>query len=108
MGVAGVLWSASRMTRRRSVESDESADATERSGILARGRRRGSAHTDGDSPALADIAQRQALGAMVLHDLSDFTLTANRPLPFQVDGDALDKRNSVRFREIPEAIEVFT
>ena len=109
MGVPGVLWSASRMTRRRSVDSAESAVATERSGIRStlRNRRSGRTGEDSREPTLADGAHRQALGAMVLHDLSDFTLTANQPLPFQVDGDALDKRNYVRFLEIPRAIEVF-
>jgi diacylglycerol kinase family enzyme len=108
MGVAGVLWSASRMTRKRSVEGHESAVATERSGIRPPWwRKHGSDHSAGAPSQLADTAQRQALGATVLHDLSDFTLTASRPLPFQVDGDALDKRNYVRFLEIPEAIEVF-
>jgi len=108
MGVAGVLWSASRMTRKRSVERDESADAADRSGIRLPWRRgHGSDHSTETSSQLADVARRQAWGATVLHDLSDFTLTASRPLPFQVDGDALDKRNYVRFLSIPEAIEVF-
>src|SRR6185437_9281679 len=109
MGVAGVLWSASRMTGRRSTEGSESIAPPGRSGTgrgLARLRRRASDHAD-SQPSLADAAQRQAMGAVVLHDLADFTLTASRPLPFQVDGDALDKRDYVRFREIPRALEVF-
>ena len=86
MGVPGVLWSASRMTRRRPAEPAV-----------------GSAGT-GTAPL---SASRQALGALVVHDLADFGLSAAKPLPFQVDGDALDKREYVRFREIPEALEVF-
>jgi diacylglycerol kinase family enzyme len=82
MGVPGVLWSASRMTRRRRAE-------------LAR------------KPRSAAGPRRHALGALVVHDLADFVLTSAKPLPFQVDGDALDKRDYVRFREIPQALEVF-
>ena len=65
---------------------------------------------DGSAPAAPTATgarSRRALGALVVHDLADFTLTAAKPLPFQVDGDALDKRDYVRFREIPRALEVF-
>jgi diacylglycerol kinase family enzyme len=108
MGVPGVLWSASRMTRRRAAGTTESSEPTEqlRAGRMSRlGSRRASQGEPSSSSAVRP--QRQALGAFVLHDVADFTLTAAEPLPFQVDGDALDKRDYVRFREIPEALEVF-
>jgi diacylglycerol kinase family enzyme len=41
-----------------------------------------------------------------LHDLSDFTLRASRPLAFQVDGDWLGERESVRFRAVPDVLRV--
>jgi diacylglycerol kinase family enzyme len=45
-------------------------------------------------------------GARIEHDLSSFVLRSSRPMPFQVDGDALDYRDRVEFRSIPRAIEV--
>ncbi|HJQ00403.1 MAG TPA: diacylglycerol kinase family protein [Jatrophihabitans sp.] len=98
MGVPGVLWSASRMTRRRPAGP----------AVSQRLRRLvGRASSGTAEPAAAPTASRQALGALVVHDLADFRLRAAKPLPFQVDGDALDKREYVRFREIPAAVEVF-
>lgn len=46
------------------------------------------------------------LGAYSLHDLSHVTLRADEPLPFQVDGDALDTRTEVVFRSVPDALRV--
>lgn len=121
MGVPGVLWSAGRMTRRRPVEPSSTAEpsptvepstatASGRAArserfrrLVQRGRPAESVRTD----AAPLAASRQALGALVVHDLTDFALSAAKPLPFQVDGDALDKREYVRFREIPRALEVF-
>jgi diacylglycerol kinase family enzyme len=45
-------------------------------------------------------------GAFVVHDLDRLTLVADEPLPFQVDGDAVDFREKVAFRSIPDAIRV--
>jgi len=45
-------------------------------------------------------------GARIEHDPSSFVLRSSRPMPFQVDGDALDYRDRVEFRSIPRAIEV--
>jgi diacylglycerol kinase family enzyme len=45
-------------------------------------------------------------GAFVVHDLDRLTLVADEPLPFQVDGDALDFRDKVTFRAVPNAIQV--
>ncbi len=42
----------------------------------------------------------------VLHDMTRFTLTSDRPLPFQVDGDYLGERASVEFSAHPDAIAV--
>lgn len=41
-----------------------------------------------------------------LHDLSVFTLRANRPMPFQLDGDFLGERDNVRLASAPEALRV--
>jgi diacylglycerol kinase family enzyme len=45
-------------------------------------------------------------GAQVAHDLDHVTLIADEPLPFQVDGDALDSREKVTFRSVANAIQV--
>lgn len=45
-------------------------------------------------------------GAHVAHDLDRLTLVADEPLPFQVDGDALDFREKVTFRSVPNAIRI--
>jgi len=45
-------------------------------------------------------------GARIEHDLDSFVLSSSRPMPFQVDGDALDFRERVEFRSVPRAIEV--
>ena len=41
-----------------------------------------------------------------VHDLTEFTLRAGRPIALQVDGDWLGERDSVRFRAVPEVLEV--
>ena len=41
-----------------------------------------------------------------LHDEAEFTLTADRPMPFQLDGDYLGERESVTFRSTPNALQV--
>lgn len=41
-----------------------------------------------------------------LHDLSAFTVTADRPVAFQVDGDHLGERERVAFRAVPDALSV--
>ncbi len=46
-------------------------------------------------------------GAQVRHDLTDFTISASRPVPFQVDGDALGERSEVHFRGLRHALRVF-
>ena len=45
-------------------------------------------------------------GAYLVHDLPALTVLADEPLPFQVDGDALELREKVTFRSVPEAIRV--
>jgi diacylglycerol kinase family enzyme len=45
-------------------------------------------------------------GAHLVHDLEHITLIADEPLPFQVDGDALDSREKVTFRSVANAIAV--
>ncbi|MDO3702326.1 diacylglycerol kinase family protein [Micromonospora sp. C28SCA-DRY-2] len=41
-----------------------------------------------------------------LHDLAEFTLLAERPQAFQLDGDYLGEREKVRFTSIPAALRV--
>ena len=43
---------------------------------------------------------------VVLHDLPELTLTAEAPLPFQLDGDEIGDRESVRLQSVPSALEV--
>jgi diacylglycerol kinase family enzyme len=41
-----------------------------------------------------------------LHDLAEFTLVAERPQPFQLDGDYLGQREKVRFASVTAALRV--
>ncbi|MGC9668899.1 diacylglycerol/lipid kinase family protein [Planosporangium sp. 12N6] len=41
-----------------------------------------------------------------LHDLESFTLRADRPMAFQVDGDYLGERDKVEFHSVPEALRI--
>jgi diacylglycerol kinase family enzyme len=41
------------------------------------------------------------------HDLAEFTLLANEPVAFQVDGEYLGEREKVRFTSVPSALRVF-
>jgi diacylglycerol kinase family enzyme len=58
------------------------------------------ARLSGDRPR---IGRR---GAYVVHDLDTVSLLADEPLPFQVDGDALESREKVTFRSVPAAMKV--
>ena len=40
------------------------------------------------------------------HDLAEFTVWSDVPCPFQIDGESLEDRMSVRFQAFPEAIRV--
>jgi diacylglycerol kinase family enzyme len=48
----------------------------------------------------------QGRQVLALHDVDRFTLTSERPLPFQVDGDDLGERTKVTFEAIPRALTV--
>ena len=41
-----------------------------------------------------------------LHDLAAFTLRADRPLAFQLDGEYLGERNKIEFLAVPEALRI--
>jgi diacylglycerol kinase family enzyme len=41
-----------------------------------------------------------------VHDCPELTLRASRPLAFQVDGDWLGERETVRFRAVPDVLRV--
>ncbi|MCW2600584.1 MAG: Diacylglycerol kinase [Frankiales bacterium] len=43
---------------------------------------------------------------VALHDLPALTLTADLPLPFQLDGEDLGDRQSIRLRAVPAALQV--
>lgn len=80
MGAAGIIFSAARMI-----------------GDRRPGHRRDK----------AERAERKRFGARLEHDLPEFLVRAERPLPFQVDGDALSERQQVRFRSVARALEVY-
>lgn len=75
-------------------------------GVYARRRMR----TMGVLVSMARLAGRRPkvgrFGAYSTHDLDHITLVADEPMPFQVDGDALDFRDKVSFRSVPNAIRV--
>jgi diacylglycerol kinase family enzyme len=58
------------------------------------------ARLSGGSPRIG------ARGARVAQDMDGFTVVADEPVPFQVDGDALDTRQKVTFRTVPAAVSV--
>lgn len=58
------------------------------------------ARMSGDSPRIGRH------GAHLLHDLDRITVRADEPMPFQLDGDAMDTRESVSFSSVPRAIRV--
>jgi diacylglycerol kinase family enzyme len=43
---------------------------------------------------------------LAAHDLAGITVTASRPLAFQVDGEYMGEREEVRFRAVPDALRV--
>jgi diacylglycerol kinase family enzyme len=45
-------------------------------------------------------------GAYLAHDQEHVTVLADEPMPFQVDGDALDLRDKVSFRSVPNALTI--
>lgn len=104
MGVAGLLWSASRMVRPKPAAEHTPVTGSEQA---TPGRLRGATSRLRDRQPKPVEPSRRLLGARVEHDLYDFVLSANKPLPFQVDGDSLDERDHVRFRGIRDALEVF-
>ncbi len=45
-------------------------------------------------------------GVVVEHDVSALSLEADRPLPFEVDGDYLGTRTSLHLEAVPQALSV--
>jgi len=107
MGAVGLLVAAGRMVNRRSGSASGVEPAPVP--VTADGIRRAPA-------ALARYVSRLGrrsrapgsarFGALLRHDLAEFILCSDQPMPFQVDGDALENRDRVHFRAIPRAIEV--
>ncbi len=50
--------------------------------------------------------QPQGPHAVHLHDLPELSLDSDTPLPFQLDGEPLSERTSVRFRSVPAALRI--
>jgi diacylglycerol kinase family enzyme len=44
--------------------------------------------------------------SVVLEDMAEFRITADRPVHLQVDGDYLGEREAATFRSVPEAVQV--
>ncbi len=65
-------------------------------------------------PTLAAVAQmltprtRPVQGRHVVnvHDAAEVTLTADRPMAFQLDGDYLGEQREVTFRSVPKAVRI--
>ncbi|MGI8881521.1 MAG: diacylglycerol/lipid kinase family protein [Jatrophihabitans sp.] len=57
-------------------------------------------------PQLLRAGEPRDRGALVEHDLPGLTLSCDRPMPFQVDGDYLGERTEVQFWSIPRAISM--
>lgn len=55
---------------------------------------------------LARRPRPRGRAVLALHDQPSFTLTADRPVAFQVDGDDLGDRTQVVFRSVPRALDV--
>jgi diacylglycerol kinase family enzyme len=45
-------------------------------------------------------------GIVTRHDLTELTVTADRPVAFQIDGEYVGERERVRFRSVPDALRV--
>jgi diacylglycerol kinase family enzyme len=45
-------------------------------------------------------------GIVACHDLPELTLRASRPVAFQIDGEYMGEREQVRFRSVPDALQV--
>lgn len=56
--------------------------------------------------ALLDLTPLRSRRLLRVHDAAEFTLRADRPVPFQVDGDWLGERRSVRFRAVADVLRV--
>lgn len=55
---------------------------------------------------LVDGSRPRGRALLALHDLTEFTVAADRPLPLQVDGDDLGDRTAVRFTAVRDALDV--
>jgi diacylglycerol kinase family enzyme len=43
---------------------------------------------------------------LTLHDQAELTLSATRPVAFQVDGEYVGEHESVTFRAVPDALRI--
>jgi diacylglycerol kinase family enzyme len=55
---------------------------------------------------LARTPQPHGKRVLGLHDLDSFTLRADRPMAFQLDGDYLGERDKIEFLSAPEALRI--
>jgi diacylglycerol kinase family enzyme len=55
---------------------------------------------------LTQAPQPHGKRVLGLHDLDSFTLRADRPMAFQLDGDYLGERDKIEFFSVPEALRI--
>lgn len=53
-------------------------------------------------------AEPRGRHVLTLHDETDFTATARRPIAFQVDGEYVAEAEEMRFRSVPAALQVIS
>lgn len=58
--------------------------------------------------ALRETPRLRGRHLLRMHDVTEFTLTAERPLALQVDGDHIGERSQVRFTSVPGVLRVLT
>jgi len=68
-------------------------------------------HIPATTRAMAQILSRRpnphGRQMLRLHDMTEFTLRAARPLAFQVDGDYVGEKAKVTFSAVPDALRVY-
>ena len=58
------------------------------------------------SQLLSDARGPRGRSVLILHDQAEMTLSAARPVAFQLDGEYVGERESVRFLSVPDALRI--
>ena len=58
------------------------------------------------SQLLSDARGPHGRSVLILHDQAEMTLSAARPVAFQLDGEYVGERESVRFLSVPDALRI--